>query len=128
MFGLAEIGTLHIVRRIVWRCAGTGSTMRRGNKSGSRKRSRLKSNSCPEGFFCEIGDRLNSKLVNFRSALAVRREVKAVLCLCRDQGPLIDPFLSRCEAFFYCSIVSLKRSRHSEGHEYVLRTFAVVNE
>ena len=55
-------------------------------------------------------------------------EVEAVLCLCRDQGPLIDPLLSRCEAFFYCSIVSLERSRHSEGHEYVLRAFAVVNE
>src|SRR4030095_12468308 len=40
----------------------------------------------------------------------------------------IDPLLSRCEARFYSSIVSLERLRHSKAHEYVLRAFAIVNE
>src|SRR4030095_7312530 len=40
----------------------------------------------------------------------------------------IDPLLSRYEARFYIFIVSPERIRHSEGHEYVLRAFAVVNK
>jgi hypothetical protein len=40
----------------------------------------------------------------------------------------IDPLLSRREARFYSCSVSLERIRHTKGHEYVLRAFAVVDE
>ena len=57
--------------------------------------------------------------------LPVRRAGHEVL---NGRLALIDPLLRRCEARFYSPIVSLERIMHGEGHEYVLRAFAVENE